>query len=63
LTLLSILSVSCITVASFITIIGTGVQDPSVLVKNNVPIEWKVINYDATLSDVIGAMTNSESRI
>jgi amino acid permease len=55
---MSIISVTCITVASFITIIGTGVQSPSVLVKNNVPIEWKVINYDATLSDVIGAMTN-----
>jgi amino acid permease len=58
LTPMSIISVTCITVASFITIIGTGVQSPSVLVKNNVPIEWKVINYDATLSDVIGAMTN-----
>lgn len=55
---MSIISVTCITVASFITIIGTGVQSPSVLVKNNVPVEWKVINYDATLSDVIGAMTN-----
>jgi len=54
--------VSCITVASFITIIGTGVQDPSVLVKNNVPIHWQAINKEATLSDVIGAMTNSECK-
>lgn len=58
LTLLSIFSVSCITVASFITIIGTGLQSGDVLEKNNVPVEWVAINYDATLSDVIGAMTN-----
>lgn len=58
LTYISLFSVTCITVASFITIIGTGTQSPSVLVKNNVPIKWQAFNKDASFADVIGALTN-----
>lgn len=58
LAIMSIISVSCITVASFITIIGTGVQDDSVLSKGGAPIHWQAVNSEPTLSDVIGALTN-----
>lgn len=58
LTLLSMASVSSIIIASFITVIGTGVQDDQVLRKGGPPIEWVAFNTDASLTDVLGALTN-----
>ncbi|OCF40859.1 hypothetical protein I317_05309 [Kwoniella heveanensis CBS 569] len=55
---LSWISVSAILIASMITIVGTGVQDPSNLVVNHVPIEWHAFPTEASLIDVIGALTN-----
>ncbi|WVR04882.1 hypothetical protein IAU60_001894 [Kwoniella sp. DSM 27419] len=55
---MSWVSVSCILVASMITIVGTGVQDPSNLVKNGVPIMWHAAPPNPSLMDVIGALTN-----
>ncbi|GHJ86239.1 hypothetical protein NliqN6_2641 [Naganishia liquefaciens] len=58
LTIISIISVTCIVTASFITVIATGVQPDAHLIKNGKPIVWYTFNRDATLSDVIGALTN-----
>ncbi|GAA5866471.1 hypothetical protein JCM8547_000635 [Rhodosporidiobolus lusitaniae] len=58
LTGMSIVSVSSILIAAFITVVGVAVQDPTRLEKNGVPVQWKAVNTDATLIDVIGALTN-----
>ncbi|WRT64466.1 uncharacterized protein IL334_001398 [Kwoniella shivajii] len=55
---LSWLSVSCILIACMITIVATGVQSSSVLVKHGVPIEWHATPTNPNLMDVIGALTN-----
>jgi hypothetical protein len=44
--------------ASFITIVGTGVQDPSILVKNGQEIHWHAWPQNPNLKDIIGALTN-----
>ena len=44
--------------ASFITIIGTGVQDPSILVKGREPIHWHAWPQNPNLKDIIGGLTN-----
>ena len=53
-TLWAFVSLTCILTASFISIVGTGVQDPSVLVRNNVPIEWHAFPQNPSLMSVIG---------
>lgn len=58
LTIISVISVTCIIAASFITVVATGVQPESHLMKAGKPIVWYAFNRDATLSDVIGALTN-----
>ena len=52
-TIISIISVTCIVTASFITVIATGVQPDAHLIKNGKPIVWYTFNRDATLSDVV----------
>jgi hypothetical protein len=44
--------------ASFITIVGTGVQDPSILVKGREPIHWHAWPQNPNLMDIIGGLTN-----
>jgi amino acid permease len=51
-------SLLCILTASFITIVGTGVQDPSILVKNGQAIHWHAWPQNPNLKDIIGALTN-----
>ncbi|KAI5455497.1 hypothetical protein NCC49_000305 [Naganishia albida] len=58
LTIISIISVTCIIAASFITVIAVAVQPREHLMKAGKPIVWYAFNRDATLSDVIGALTN-----
>lgn len=58
LTIMSMVSVTCILTASFITVIATGVQDDTFLLKNNVPVHWEAVKSDPNLADVIGAITN-----
>ncbi|KIR97283.1 hypothetical protein L804_05465 [Cryptococcus deuterogattii 2001/935-1] len=58
LSLMSLISISAIIIASGITIIATGIQDSSVLVGNGVPIAWQGVPIDPTLVDVIGGLTN-----
>ncbi|KAJ9104321.1 hypothetical protein QFC19_003961 [Naganishia cerealis] len=57
-TIISVISVTCIITASFITVVATGVQPESHLMKAGKPIVWYAFNRHATLSDVIGALTN-----
>jgi hypothetical protein len=52
------LSLLCILTASFITIVGTGVQDPSILVKGREPIHWHAWPQNPNLMDIIGGLTN-----
>ncbi|KIR35488.1 hypothetical protein I352_01763 [Cryptococcus deuterogattii MMRL2647] len=58
LSLMSFISILAILIASGITIIATGIQDSSVLVRNDVPIAWHAVPTDPTLVDVIGGLTN-----
>ncbi|KAL0241923.1 hypothetical protein I308_106097 [Cryptococcus tetragattii IND107] len=58
LSLMSFISISSILVVSGITIITTGIQDSSVLVRNGVPIAWHAVPTNPTLVDVIGGLTN-----
>jgi hypothetical protein len=44
--------------ASFITIVGTGVQSPSILIKNGQDIHWHAWPQNPNLKDIIGALTN-----
>ncbi|KAE8542874.1 hypothetical protein D1P53_000937 [Cryptococcus gattii VGV] len=58
LSLMSFISISAILIASGITIIATGIQDSSVLVRNGVPIAWHAVPTDPNLVDAIGGLTN-----
>jgi hypothetical protein len=51
-------SLFCILTASFITIVGTGVQSPSILIKNGQDIHWHAWPQNPNLKDIIGALTN-----
>ncbi|GAA5843755.1 hypothetical protein JCM11251_006797, partial [Rhodosporidiobolus azoricus] len=59
LTIMSICSLTCITVACIITMIGAATQDPSTLIKNDVPIKWVAFQTEATLESSVGAITNT----
>ncbi|GAA6022596.1 hypothetical protein JCM10207_003918 [Rhodosporidiobolus poonsookiae] len=59
LTYMSIASITCIIVACIITMVGAATQDPARLIKNGVPISWRAFNSDLTLTDCIGAITNT----
>lgn len=52
-TIISIISVTCIIAASFITVIAVAVQPREHLMKAGKPIVWYAFNRDATLSDVV----------
>jgi hypothetical protein len=58
LSLWAFVSLLCILTASFITIVGTGVQDPSILVKGREPIHWHAWPQNPNLMDIIGGLTN-----
>jgi hypothetical protein len=58
LSLWAFVSLMCILTASFITIVGTGVQDPSILVKNGQEIHSHAWPQNPNLKDIIGALTN-----
>ncbi|GAA6044098.1 hypothetical protein JCM8097_008434 [Rhodosporidiobolus ruineniae] len=58
LTYISVASLTCITVACIVTMSAAATQDPSVLVKNGVPIEWHAF-HNPGLVDGIGAITNT----
>lgn len=55
---MSFLSVFCVLTASLITIIATGVQPDSILVKNAVPIEWHAFPKNPSFPKIIGALCN-----
>ncbi|GAA5863281.1 hypothetical protein JCM8547_002887 [Rhodosporidiobolus lusitaniae] len=55
---MSVASLTCIVVACIITMVAASKQDPASLIKNNQPIAWKSFNYDVTLSEAVGGITN-----
>jgi hypothetical protein len=52
----SFTSVTCILAASMITIVATGVQPDSVLVKNGAPIEWHAFPKNPSFAKIIGGL-------
>ncbi|GAA5903552.1 hypothetical protein JCM6882_002982 [Rhodosporidiobolus microsporus] len=59
LTIMSICSLTCITTACIITMVGAATQDPSVLIKNDVPIKWVAFQTEANLETSVGAIAST----